>query len=383
MECQKHRFDLAPEVHYLNCAYMSPLATAVEEAGIRGMRRKRRPADISSESFFEESDSVRAAFARLVDCAYPERVAIQPAVSYGIACVARNVALEPRHNVVVLGEQFPSNYYAWSRLCRSSGAELRVVDAPATEHRRGEAWNAELLSAIDESSAVVALPQAHWSDGTLFDLAAVRRQTSRHGALMIVDATQTVAALPFSVATLEPDAVVCAAYKTLFGPYSIALSYYGPAFDHGVPVEETWTARERSHDFANLVDYQDDYRGGALRYDVGERSNMILLPMLEAALEMVSSWTPGGVQSYCEWLVGEPLSRLSSAGYRVEDPSHRGHHLFGLRPPEGADLEAIRRGLAKHRVSISFRGSALRVSPHVYNDEADMDALTRALIEAL
>ena len=383
LQCQKSRFALDPQKHYLNCAYMSPLALEVEEAGKRGMLRKRRPADITSESFFDESDRVRARFADLIGCADPQRIAIQPAVSYGIAAAARNVSPSRHQNIVVLGEQFPSNYYAWSRICRDSGAQLRVVEAPQTSTGRGQAWNSDLLQAIDDATAVVAMPQAHWSDGTLFDLVAVRKRTARHGSLLIVDATQTAGALPLSVADIEPDALVCAAYKTLFGPYSMALSYYGRAFDDGVPLEETWTARERSHEFARLVEYEESYRPGALRYDVGERSNMILLPMLEAALEMVASWTAEGVQDYCEQLVAEPLTVLADRGFQVEEPAFRGHHLFGLRPPSKVSLERIHEQLTRRHVSISVRGSSLRVSPHVYNDAADLEALSEALVESL
>ena len=101
----------------------------------------------------------------------------------------------------------------------------------------------------------------------------------------MVDGTQSIGAMPFDVARIQPDAVVCAGYKWLLGPYSLGLAYYGPRFDDGMPLEESWVNRANSRDFSSLVQYDDRYMTGPLRYDMGQRSNFILVPMLQAAIE--------------------------------------------------------------------------------------------------
>ena len=379
LACQRSRFQLPDASHYLNCAYMAPLAREVEAAGISGLARRRNPAEISAGSFFEEADRARRLFTRLVDCADPTRIAILGSVSYGIASVASNVALEPGNNVVVLGEQFPSNYYAWSRRCAETGATLRVVAPPRSLEGRGAGWNERLLEAIDARTAVVALGNVHWSDGTRFDLVAARTRTREVGALLVVDGTQSVGALPISVRELEPDALICAGYKTLFGPYGVALGYFGDALLDGRPLEDNWITRRDSDDFAGLVAYRDEYREGAIRYDAGEHSSEILLPMMTSALEMVLEWGAERIQEYCRRLVAAPLERARGLGYWVEDEDRRVANLFGLRPPAGVSLDRLRDELAKRRVSVSVRGSAFRVSPHAYNSAEDLDALVAAL----
>ena len=149
--------SLPDDLHYLNCAYMSPLLRSVEEAGIEGVRRKRDPSLIAPEMFYDESDELRRLFARLVGLGDPERVAILPSVSYGIAVAARNARVERGQNVVVLDEQFPSNVYSWMRLCRERDAELRRVGPPETREGRAAVWNERLLEAIDTATAVVAV----------------------------------------------------------------------------------------------------------------------------------------------------------------------------------------------------------------------------------
>jgi selenocysteine lyase/cysteine desulfurase len=382
LPCQKAAFTLPDGLHYLNCAYMGPLPRVVEEAGMAGMRLKRAPHAISPADFFTQNDEARRLFARLIGASDPNRVAFIPAVSYGIATVARNTRAEAGQNLVVVSEQFPSNVYAWRRLAAERGLELRTVQAPDST-RRGEEWNAALLAAIDAGTALVAIPEVHWTDGTRFDLEAVGERARRYGAALVVDATQSLGALPFDLARTGVDAVITAAYKWLLGPYSIGLAWFGPRYDEGVPLEETWIGRSGSEDFRGLVRYRDEYQPGAIRYDVGERSNFILTPMLVAALRLILEWRPDRIQEYCAALTAAALEEARALGFRVEDARWRGHHLFGLRAPAGIDLAVLNETLRAHGVSASLRGSALRVSPNVYNDEADMAALLRALRTAV
>jgi selenocysteine lyase/cysteine desulfurase len=379
LSCQKSRFSLPDDEHYLNCAYMSPISVAVETAGVTGVARKRVPSRIATSDFFTESERTRALFARLVNAPDPSRVAIIPAASYGLAIAARNLPAGAGQNIVVTHEQFPANVHAWRRLARDRGVGIRVVAPPEVVDGRGKGWNERLLEAIDAATAIVALGHVHWTDGTKFELEAIGRRAREVGAALVVDGTQSVGALPFDVQAIQPDALVCATYKWLMGPYSMGFAYLGPRFDAGEPLEETWIGRAGSENFKELVHYRDDYQPGARRYDVGERSNFALMPMAVAALEQVLDWQPARVQAYCAALTADLFERVRALGYTVEAPEYRGAHLFGLRAPAGTDITAVGERLRARQVLVSLRGSALRVSPHVYNDARDITALIDAL----
>ncbi|MGH7505949.1 MAG: aminotransferase class V-fold PLP-dependent enzyme [Longimicrobiales bacterium] len=381
LRCEKDRFTLPADIHYLNCAYMGPLTAAAQHAGVEAIARKGVPHTIGPADFFTDSDRARSLFARLIH-ADASRIAIIPAVSYGIATVARNANVSKGDNIVVLAEQFPSNVHAWRRLAVRNDAELRTVAAPRSA-RRGEEWNAAVFEAIDDATAVVALPQVHWTDGTRFDLVRIGVRAREVGALFVIDGSQSIGAHPFDVTEIQPDAVICAAYKWLLGPYSVGLAYYGSRLDDGEPLEETWIGRRDSEDFRGLIHYRDEYQPGAVRYDVGERSNFILVPMMNAALEQVVAWTPERIQQYCERLMGGLIEEARALGFTLEDAAWRGAHLFGLRTPAGLDLEALQHALQERNISVSLRGSALRVSPNVYNDDSDAEALHGALRAAV
>lgn len=378
LDCQKSRFSLPDDEHYLNCAYMSPLSVAVESAGITGVARKRVPSRLSQSDFFTESMRARTLFARLVNAPDPSRIAIIPAASYGLAIAANNLPAVAGQNIVVTHEQFPANVYPWRRV-EARGVELRTVRPPDGADGRGREWNARLLAAIDDRTAIVALGHVHWTDGTKFDLEAIGRRAREVGAALVVDGTQSVGALPFDVQAIQPDALVCATYKWLTGPYSMGFAYLGPRFDDGEPLEETWIGRAGSEHFKDLVNYRDDYQPGAIRYDVGERTNFALMPMAIAGLEQLLEWQPARIQEYVAALTAPLFDRVRAAGYTVEDPAYRGAHLFGLRAAAGVDITAVNDRLRARKVHVSLRGSAIRVSPHVYNDARDIDALADAL----
>ncbi|MEX0723208.1 MAG: aminotransferase class V-fold PLP-dependent enzyme [Gracilimonas sp.] len=380
MDCKKSDFLLDRSVTYLNCAYMSPQLKVVEEAGIMGLQRKRNPFKISPEEFFGETDALREEYAKLINAKDPKRIVVIPSVSYGMANVARNLPLSKGDNIIVVGEQFPSNVYPWREAASEHGAEIITITPLKEPENRGRTWNEKILNAINSKTKLVALGNIHWADGTLFDLKTIRKKTREVGAWLAIDGTQSVGALPFDVSEIQPDALICAGYKWLMGPYSIGLAYYGPALDNGRPVEENWINRYESENFANLVNYNDDYQPGALRYEVGEHSNFILVPMMLAAVKQLNEWGPENIQNYCRDLISDGIKKLKEAGYKIEDENYRSSHLFGIRLGEDHDMEKIKAEFERQNILVSFRGDSIRISPNVYNTKEEFEKLVQALV---
>ena len=178
--------------------------------------------------------------------------------------------------------------------------------------------------------------------------------------------------------TVRPDYLVCPGYKWLLGPYSLGYLYVAPQHRDGRPLEHNWIARRGSEDFARLIDYRDDYQEGARRFDVGERSNFALVPVGIVGLEQLLAW---GVERIAATLAAKTAAiaeRAAALGIGAA-PSHlRAGHYLGLRLPGGAPPELPER-LAEGRVFVSVRGDSLRVTPHLYNHEEDVDRLFEVL----
>ncbi len=397
---QKHLFSLPDDVHYLNCAYMSPLSKNVEEAGLKGISKKRHPYLIGGDDFFTLPAEVRKLFATLVNADTEDSITLLPSVSYGMAVVAKNLHATMGQNIVTVEGEFPSNVYAWKSFIQH-GVELRLVapperysaeSNPATmtiegidfePTTRGERWNDAILNAIDENTALVVLCPIHWADGTYFDLEVIGDAARAVGALFVIDGTQSIGAMPFDIETVKPDAVIASSYKCMMGAYSIGCAYWGERFATAIPIEESWMGRYGSEDFRNLVKYQDQYQQGKNRLGMGEQSNFALVPMLKAALEQVLQWQPAQIQAYCATLNQPIIDFCKTNDLWLEEPHWRAEHLFGIRIDKRISVEKLQDALKKRNVFVSLRGDSIRISPNVYNTTEDIEALLLAIKESI
>ncbi|MDH3649444.1 MAG: aminotransferase class V-fold PLP-dependent enzyme, partial [Saprospiraceae bacterium] len=338
LQCQRSRFDLSDDVTYLNCAYLSPLLNSSVTAGIAGMRRKARPHNVFKDDFFDPLKELQEVFAKLIDCRNSQRIAFQPSASYGMATVVKNLVPKPGGNVVLLQDQFPSHVYAFRAFAAEHNLEVRTVKPLVTDVDGINPWNQAILDAIDEDTVCVSCPHIHWADGTIIDLNAIREKTFQHKARFVVDGTQSIGALPFSIEALQPDALICSAYKYLLGPYTSCLSYYGPTFDGGSPLEYNWITRVDSDQFGHLVNYKEEFRPFAFRYNMGECSNFIMIPMLLDSIKQILAWGSANIQSYCRSIVEPFLVGVARKGYGFESRD-RANHLFGIYLSDYADPE--------------------------------------------
>jgi selenocysteine lyase/cysteine desulfurase len=335
-----------------------------------------RPWEITAPDFFEQVEAVRDLFAQVIG-ADAEGVAVLPAVSYGVAVAANNLTMSRGGRVVLLTEQFPSNVYSWHDLASRMGGEVATVARPSDHD-----WTSAVLDAIDQRTDIVAVETCHWSDGGLVDLVRVGERARAAGAALVVDGTQSIGAMPFDVERVQPDFLITAVYKWLLAPYGAALMWAAPHRREGRPLELSWITRRDSDRFAGLVDYESDLRPGARRYDVGQTSNFAMIPAVVAALEQALEWGVDEVGRYAARLADIVAAGASRLGLSVAPAGMRAPHLLGVQLGE-ADPERVAASMADAGVFVSVRGTAVRVSPHVYNDEADVDRLIGALEGAL
>ncbi len=371
LPCQRHLFDIPDDVAYLNCAYMSPLMKPALEAGTAGLARKAHPWELTSGKFFTGSDEFRTTAAKLLDGS-ADCIAIVPSASYGIATAARNLPVKKGQSILVLAEQFPSNYYSWQRLAEGTGASLKVVAWPENND-----WTAAVLHSLTADVAVAALPHVQWTSGGQLDLVRIGEACRKLGAALVLDLTQSLGALPFSVRDVQPDFAVAASYKWLFGPYSVGLLYVAPKWHGGIPLEENWIQRANARDFSNLL-YTESYDAGARRFDMGERSNFALLPAAVRAMKQLLEWEVAQISETVGALSRHLANAAADKGFSAPAEPLRAPHYLALRRKEPIPRE-LPEMLAREKVFVSVRGSSIRVAPHVYNTAEDCERLIACL----
>ena len=381
MKCQKEKFSLREGEHYLNCATKAPLLKSAEAACIAALTRERNPMDITAETFFEELPIVRGYFAQLINVD-ASQVAIVPSVSYGFSSILKNTKAKPNGHAITIKDEFPSGYFALENWCKQNANELVIV-APNTGERLGRSWNENILESINDQTSVVLMSTVHWMNGIKFDLEKIGKKCKEVGAKFMVDGTQSIGALEMDIKKFHIDALVCAAYKWLFGPYSMGLTYLSEDYNNGIPIEESWMNRKNSNQFSQLANYENEYRTGATRYNVGETSNHILMPILKASLQQIIEWDPKNIQAYCAELIKPLLEYLKTLEVPLEEESFFCNHIFALQLPNEINLEKFKESLAKHKIHISFRAKNLRVSVNVFNDKKDIDKLIEVISRTL
>jgi selenocysteine lyase/cysteine desulfurase len=370
--CQRHLFDIPDDVAYLNCAYMSPLMKPVIEAGIAALARKAHPWEITPDKFFTGSDEFRTAAAQLIDSSADD-IAIVPSASYGIATAARNLPVKKGQSILVLAEQFPSNYYSWLRQAEETGASLKVVAWPEDND-----WTATVLNSLTADVAIAALPHVQWTSGGRLDLVRIGEACRKLGAALVLDLTQSLGALPFSVRDVQPDFAVAASYKWMLGPYSVGLLYVAPKWQGGMPLEENWIQRANARDFSSLILYTENYDKGARRFDMGERSNFGLLPAAVRAMKQLLEWEVAQISETTGALNRQLAEAAADMGFFAPVEPLRAPHYLALRRKAAIPKE-LPEMLASEKVFVSVRGSSIRVTPNVYNTAEDCERLIACL----
>jgi selenocysteine lyase/cysteine desulfurase len=164
----------------------------------------------------------------------------------------------------------------------------------------------------------------------------------------------------------------------MMGPYSFGFLYVSPKYQTGTPLEENWVSRLGAENFSSLGKYESHYQAGARRFDMGERSNPVLLPMAIRAIDQILEWAPEKISSRLRELTGEIASHATKRGYSVYDEAFRSPHFLGLRFPGKITPEVADRFSSK-KIYLSVRGDCLRIAPHLHVTRADMDRLLESL----
>lgn len=366
---QRHLFDMPREVAYLNAAAWSPLPLAVQEAGRMGVGRKGRPWDIAPTLPGEVIERARSAAAALIGAA-AEDVAVVSSVGYGVAVAAKVFAPPAGTRVLVLEDDHSSPVLEWMARAPAQGFTVEAVRRPAD----GD-WTAAVEAAIARPGAPVSLASisnVHWSDGAVIDLDRVAPALKAKGAALLIDATHGAGMMNIDVARLDPDFLIFPTYKWVLGPYGRAFAYVAKRWQGGVPLEQTAFGRkgvssERTPYFADL-----SYVESARRYDMGERDHFVGLEMAAVGLEMMAQWGWSAISERCAMLTARLEDGLAAAGAILPRRHLRAPHVLCVSFPGGMP-SGLAEVLASRGAYAAPRLGRLRISPHVYNDEEDVD----------
>jgi selenocysteine lyase/cysteine desulfurase len=376
LSSQREHFEVPRDVCFLNAASWSPLPKKTLAAGRAAVDRKGKPWLLDRDFAHAQYERARAAAARLIHADAGD-VALISSVGYGVATAAKILTIPRGSRVLVLENDHSSPALEWHARAEAQGFVVETIRQPADAD-----WTSSVLAAIDRTGAsplaLASISSVHWSDGGMIDLDRVNAALKRQGAVFLIDATQHVGVLPLDVTRLDPDFVIFPTYKWLVGPYGRAFLYVAKRHQDGVPLEQTSYGR-RDVRAENDVYFNDtNYIAGGRRFDMGERDHFISMEMAAIGMEMMAEWGEAAVGARLAMLTARIAESVRGGGVRVADARFRAPHILSLAFDGGMPASLVD-GLAAEGVHVAARLGRMRVSPHVYNDEADADRFAAAL----
>lgn len=360
-------FALPDDMLYLDSAAHGPPLKAVRTAALDALQNS-ATSWLGGAHWREDLERVRALAARLFDDD-ANAIGMIPSAAYGLSIAARNVPLQAKQAVLLLEGQFPSNLLPWRMRCAEVGASLVFAKREA-----GQDWTSAVLDTLDAHPdvAVLALPQAHWHDGSVLDLATISKQVRARGASLVLDLSQSLGAMPLDLDAWQPDFVVAVGYKWLLGGYGLAWLWAAPRWrDHGQPLEHGWMAHDRD------ALWHADSRGevsplaGARRFDANGVCDAMRLAMAEAALRQVLEWGVADIAAHLQQRTTAVDDALGQHGLNALRTHHHAPHICGVQLPPHR-VEAVRRALSEARIITTVRNHCVRIAPHLHADVAEM-----------
>ena len=387
---QRDRFEIPRDISYLNSASYSPLPLLTLEAGRAAVGRKGTPWTLDAGFANRQHERARLAAAALIN-ADPADIALIPSISYGVATAAKLVTIARGSRVLVLENDHSSPVLEWQTRAGAQGFVIETVRQPDD----GD-WTSAVLAAIERPGAppvgLASISSVHWSDGGLIDIDTVGDALRRQGAIFLIDATQSAGVLSMDVKRLDPDFVIFPTYKWLLGPYGRAFIYIASRHHDGIPLEQTAFGR-RDVRAENDVYFADTrYVSDARRFDMGERDHFISMEMAAIGMEMMAAWGASAVEQRLSMLTERIAEGVRGTGVGVLERHLRAPHIlclgFASSGFEGPGFKdgmpaGLVEGLASEGIYVAARLGRMRVSPHVFNDEADADRFVAALARRL
>jgi selenocysteine lyase/cysteine desulfurase len=363
----REHFPAIAKSTYLNAASIALMYQGASETAVAWQQDLAQNGTLSFDEAAEKDvfSDLHEVFARLI-AANPEDIAVGSSFTELVASLAWAMMPARGENIVGVDVVFPSTIYPWLRVAQTTGCEIRLL--PTTD---GYADPEELVGLIDDHTAVVAISHVEFGSGQRYNLQNLAQAAHSHGALLVVDATQSAGAIPIDVSRDGADILVAAGYKWLCGPFGAAVMYVAP---HLQTRFEPGLVGFRSHkDMWDLRADRIHYRNDAGRFEFGTMAYGCALGLAKA-IEFILNLGVDAVRAHDLKLRARLEEGLEQRGAQMLGPS--------IEKEQSPIISALFPGFSSHRivdflkdqgVIVSPRADFVRFSPHLYNCSDDID----------
>lgn len=356
---------------YLNVSGQGPMPKVSLRATQAALEWKKFPQKMPDSAYFEVPNRIRVSVAKLIG-GKAEEVALTTGASGGLSAVALGLTWKPGDEVVTAKGEFPLQFTTWKPMEEREGIKLKIV-APSDRFISAE----DLIAALTPRTRLVSVSLVRFDNASLLDASRLAAACHKQGTLLLLDVSQCCGALPMNIAELGADFLVSAGYKWLLSPYGTGFFWAkGEHISKMRPGPFYWMATKGADNFASL-NFDDPKPQEARRWDSAETASYFNLAAMDASVDFVVKLGPQTVVEHTRALIDQMYERLPKDRCIPTSPleaAKRGPYgCFAARTPE--KTTALYQQLTKENVFVSLREGSIRVSPHVFNTERDIDRL--------
>jgi len=361
---------------YLNVAGQGPLPRVAVQAALQAIEWKKFPHTMPDVTGFELPNRIRALIAKLIG-GRPDEIAITTGASGGMAAVAHGIDWRPGDEVLIARGEFPSHFTTWLPMEAAGQLRVKVIE-PRARFLTAE----DFLENIGPRTRLVSTSLVRFDDGVRIDAAMVARACHDVGGFLLLDVAQCAGAVPMDVQALGADFIAASGYKWLLSPYGTGFFWArGEVIDQMRPGPSYWAALENADQFHMLSTSGYTLSKGARRWDSPETGSFFNLAAMEASLEFLLRIGIETVRDHTGNLAKALIERLPRDRCALASPAsaeQRGPYVCVVARRPGMTAELFAR-LTAAKVFVSLREGALRIAPHLFNSERDLDRLLSIL----
>jgi cysteine desulfurase / selenocysteine lyase len=338
---------------YLNTATFGQLPRRATDAVARHWQHRDELACTDFLSWYDDADRLRASIAKLIG-ATPEDIAFVSNAASALGMVLAGLDLKSDENIITLQDEFPNYLYM---------QQMREVP-----------WE-RFFESIDNKTRLVAISEVNYSTGFRPPLEEISKFTRERGIILFVDGTQSLGALTIDLQKLNVDIYAVHAYKWMISPPGSAfMAVWEPLRSDLRSIMVGWRSHKTWREVDNLHHGVPEFSSTAEKYEGGGLP-FALLYALEQSVGMMLEIGPDLIERRVMQLAESARDRLRDLG---ADIAENGSQIVAARF-RGRDPSHLARELKKRNVNVAARHGFLRISPHFYNDDNDLDQLCEAI----
>ena len=364
-------FALDPAIIYLNHAAVAPWPQSTVAAVQEFARENGIHGSQNYPQWLAKENSLRNLMAQLINAPTADDIALLKSTSEGLSFIAYGLTWEAGDNIVSIAQEFPSNRIVWQSL-QSQGVEVRLLDLAGSEQPEED-----LLALCDSCTKLLSVSSVQYASGRRLQLKPLGDYCQAKDVVFVVDAIQSLGAMPFDVQRCQADVVVADGHKWMLGPEGLALFYCRPALREQLKLNEYgWHMVEAMGDF-DQTEWQP--AESARRFECGS-PNMLGVHALHNSLSLLLNQGLDEVASAIQRLTDFTIDQVDAHHYQLITPrawEQRGGIVTFIVPDQ--DNQKLYQSLMEQGIMCAYRGGGIRFSPHFYNTEEQVSAAFRHL----